>query len=321
MSTLERGVYYIATDDWLVKEAKRSANRVRSLYDLPLAIATDSDLELDVFDEVVRVKEPTRDFQDKVELFSETPFEETIYLDTDTYVCDDSVLSELFSMLERYDIAATMDSARRLDIHHPTGDRPSVSSPGPMAEPNTGVVVYHRDRCSELFKNWSDLHQEFKQIREDIGDQAAFHEAIYNTDIEFSYFSPEFNFRLPVGHYVRYPVRILHGRAFDYQRIQKSINSNLSPNGVTYYPIIVDPVGGKRRQIIPAVDPSPGEIYLKGIRSSIQEFGLARTLCAILLGGPQTGNYRFHRLNQAIDEDGLMQTLKRTIQWATSNEW
>ena len=63
-----------------------------------------------------------------------SPFAETLFLDTDTYVCGE--LSELFELLAQFDIAMTLD--RRYYDDFPK----DVGVPGSFCEFNRGVVAF-----------------------------------------------------------------------------------------------------------------------------------------------------------------------------------
>ena len=66
----------------------------------------------------------------------QSPFEKTLLLDTDTYVCAD--ISDLFAILERFDIAMTHERPYRDDFPASSG------VPDAFVEFNQGVIAFRR---------------------------------------------------------------------------------------------------------------------------------------------------------------------------------
>jgi len=103
-----RGVVYIATGQKFVDEALISARSVRRrMGDIPIALFTDlSHLQQNPPDPVNMVylmHNVRKSCLDKMYPLLDTPFEKTLFLDTDTYVCDR--IDEVFDILDHYDIA------------------------------------------------------------------------------------------------------------------------------------------------------------------------------------------------------------------------
>ncbi len=124
-----RGVIYTAIRERFVDEARISARSVRRfLPDARIVLFTDRQLErTEPFDEVIRLTSlSAKPHLDKLHCMKNSPFAETLFLDTDTYVCGD--LSELFELLAQFDIAMTLD--RRSYDDFP----PDVCVPGSFCE-------------------------------------------------------------------------------------------------------------------------------------------------------------------------------------------
>jgi len=97
----DKGILYIATGDDFVKEAEISAQSVsKAMPNIPIAIATDARPEYK-FDHVVNISKPHYGFQDKITQMSRSPFDKTLYLDTDVFVNTD--VNEVFELLNEFE--------------------------------------------------------------------------------------------------------------------------------------------------------------------------------------------------------------------------
>ena len=104
-----RGVVYVATGSKFVDEALISVRSVKKqMPDLSVSLFTDLHEFVSMppagVDSVFLLTEVTQSCLDKMYPLVETPYEKTLFLDTDTYMCDR--VDELFEVLEKYDIAA-----------------------------------------------------------------------------------------------------------------------------------------------------------------------------------------------------------------------
>src|SRR3954452_23142545 len=106
VTVVSEGFIYAATGDRWIREAIASATRLKEVHpETPSMLFTD---DPDVgaagpFDEVRRLPDQkwTRS-ESKLWSIQRTPFDRTVYLDTDTYACRD--LSQAFTVLDRFDV-------------------------------------------------------------------------------------------------------------------------------------------------------------------------------------------------------------------------
>ena len=131
-----RGVLYVATGAAHTEAARRSAASVRATNPgLGVALFTDRAVTGPEFDRVEPVASPH--VRSKVDYLPETPFAETLYLDTDTRVLGD--LGEMFRLLERFEMAL----AQR--VHVPASPAKAVwrhAVPSSFPQLNGGVLLY-----------------------------------------------------------------------------------------------------------------------------------------------------------------------------------
>lgn len=207
---MSNGVLYIAVGEAFVQEAVQSAQSVREVMDgISITLATDGHSEAhSVFDSIVRMDGPQRTEHNGREWLIDStipadlsPYDRTLYLDSDTYVCAD--VSELFGLLDDFDIAVAS---------HP--NKPRIESlPAPWHELNCGVIAYRDSSATRsLLRDWDRRYRDRLEAQDNPKDQPAFAEALYHSDAVW--------YRLPREYNVRYPRRgalageatIVHGR-------------------------------------------------------------------------------------------------------------
>lgn len=233
----DTGILYAATGARHRAEAIASASRCKSLMPtIPIAIWTDSELSHPSFDLIFVTPTPYYDYMDKVTGIPQTPFNHTLFLDTDTYVCTD--VSALFGLLDRFEIVAAHASNRES-----TRSTYLISGvPAAFPEMNTGVLLYRSSqRITALFADWyqlfeldrlcfkekaakdpcASLHDRLKPP----GDQSSFRHALFRSDLRIATLPPEYNFRFAYSAFAGSEVKILHGRYRDLAWLASVVNS------------------------------------------------------------------------------------------------
>lgn len=216
-----KGFLYAATGPRFIAEACDSARRVRDLMPgVPLAIASDAKPESGLFDHWIPIEDPRGTFADKIAPLAQTPFEDTVFLDTDTYLCEP--VPELFELLSRCDIAMA---------HAPMRYTGEVPVPAAFSEFNTGVIAYRASgKNFELFSRWLEHHAGQVLRTGDPCDQPALRRALWESDAKCVVLPPEYNFRFVLPAFAgRGPVKILHGRHRDMAALASRINQSGSP--------------------------------------------------------------------------------------------
>ena len=204
-----RGVVYLAYGQKCFDEAQVSARSVkRFMPDLEIVIFTDITSNIpDVFDRIVHLEhiERPRFFSDKLTCMLQSPFDQTLFLDTDTFVC--GPFSELFDLLDHFDIAMSHD--RRYYDWFPE----DTGVPDVFREFNQGVVAFRRsDNLLRTFEHavlWAD------RIAKETGmtcDQPPLRIALYHSTLRIATLTQEYNCRYHSFGYLNGEVKILHGR-------------------------------------------------------------------------------------------------------------
>lgn len=256
---MESGFLYIARDQY-VEEALASAKQLRRVMDNPnIALITDESIEEDIFDEII-VKDLTRGVSNKVFNIQESPFKKTVFLDTDIYIDQD--ISEIFDLLNRFDLVASVSQVRN------TGEVQIEAFP----EFNTGVLGYNdSEEFYDFQEKWADIFRRDYE-GEKIADQPRFREALLESKLRISPLPREYNCRIGHAGQLCGDVKIFHGRLidipstglekeFDVQKAAEKLNK-------TDLPRVFVPKSGRIKVL---VDRKP---YHRQIIDGIKQYGL-----------------------------------------------
>lgn len=186
-----RGVLYVAFGDRYVAEAVHSVVSLRRhCPGLPAILFTNRALAATPFDDV-RVVEVDHS-RAKVDLLGLSPFERTLYLDSDTRVVHD--LRDVFHVLERFDVAMAHDFARkRRTMASVIAEYDAI--PYAYSEFNGGVVLYGRTPgASRFLELWRERFHQFRD-RTNGWDQPALRVAAWESGAHIMTLPPEFNVR------------------------------------------------------------------------------------------------------------------------------
>jgi len=187
---------------------------------MPLALASDLRPDGDPFDHWIPIEKPRKTTVDKIAPLANTPFEQTVFLDSDTYLCE--AVPELFELLDRCDIAMA-HAPMRVIGHAPV--------PACFPECNSGVIAYNvNERTKELFANWAEFYSEQTSPTGRLNDQPPLRKALWQSDVRLIVLPPEYNFRFVLPAFAgRGSVKILHGRHNDMAALAAEINASGTP--------------------------------------------------------------------------------------------
>jgi len=226
---MDKGVLYIATGSDFVREAVLS-NQSFKLHN-PSAgscLMTDEDsITADVkqeFDHIIALPNPTFSWLDKIAPLVDSPFEKTLFLDSDTLVLEP--LDDVFEALDRFEVGFAHASYRKWDGYE-------FGVPDCFAEPNSGVIAYRRsERFSKFVDEWLTIYKKQIETENPYGpDQPTFRKALYESDLRLLVMPPEYNWRTIFAGFVggATRVKILHGRHPSLTSAAKHINKGKHP--------------------------------------------------------------------------------------------
>ncbi|WP_424008774.1 hypothetical protein [Haloferax denitrificans] len=225
---MNQGIVYIGTDEEYINNATFSARITKRAMDVPITLVSDREVTDDVFDDVVIDKSPQRSFSDKPRNLLRTPYEKTLYLDTDVFLLRD--ISEIFDVLDQFDVAAAVDPNEwelRYDCRVDYGEIPESF---PIYQ--TGVLAFRKgDAITELFNHWKKIHMQERIKR----DQASFRIAMYESNARMTALSSVYNCLLGWPMQVTGEVKVVHdtlGMINDYSDVESvdaALNDSTSP--------------------------------------------------------------------------------------------
>jgi len=199
----KKGILFIATGQKYIDEVIPAAESCKATNNYPIALITDSlnyQLPKGLFDQVI-IKDAEYSYIDKL-LLKFSPFDYTIFLDTDTYVCDK--LDDLFKILDFREFAIHQaDEGYEFEMN-------DVSNA--MPEFNTGVIAYRlTPNVIKLIDDWRNAFKTNLTIKT---DQYHLRKTLYESEVKFAIFSSAYNFIIYYPNFVIQKVKILHGRPF-----------------------------------------------------------------------------------------------------------
>lgn len=196
----KQGVLYIATGKKYIEAAIKSAYSVRRHSpNLPIHLFANwqsSNIKLKElpfpFSSISEIENPHR--RSKIDYLPQTPFEQTLYLDSDTKLNAD--ISPMFNLLERFEIALSHAHRRENEF---TNKFWKTKIPEVYPQFNSGVILYHKNKDTlALFKAWKNafIAAGFPQ------DQITLRETLWLSNIRIATLAPEYNVRFLKYHFL-----------------------------------------------------------------------------------------------------------------------
>ena len=245
---MRQGAVYVATGRKYIEEALQSmASLKAATSSVHVTLFSDEEVKSPWFDQLVRIdaaEQRDETFRkaasalpmgmiNKVYYMDRSPYDRTLFLDTDTFVVND--ISDMFPLLDRFDIAVTHAPHRSLKaLKVPLEDIPSSF---PVL--NTGVILFRKsEKLSAFFSEWLRLYPDVKYVG--CNDQAPFREALYHSDLRVATLTPEYNYRFGKRLAINGVLKILHGRHPNLDQVAKQADAFVA-RGIA--PPLVSPLG------------------------------------------------------------------------------
>jgi len=170
--------------------------------DIEIALITDEAVSSELFDIVQSDDDLAGDFSSSNLTPEMSPFDQTLFLDTDTYLTAD--VSELFDVLNKHDLAVAPS---------PLSQDLVEGVPAPWTQFNTGVIAYRANEAvHKLFTRWNEIYQKWRVERNEVQNQPAFLKAVYESNIDLFTLDPNYNTRLFCPGSLHGEAKIVHGR-------------------------------------------------------------------------------------------------------------
>lgn len=244
-----QGFIYVAEGERCIKEAVTSAKSLRNA--LPSAHITaflaEPPGDTSVFDTVIDTKGEFNRLT-KIQVFLRTPYERSVFLDADTWICGDP--SSLFSVLDEFELAAALapQDVKRVDARIPDC----------FPEFNSGVIAFRRsETVIALANEWLTEYRRFRATFPAgwvAPDQPSFRYALYKSRVRIGTLTNRYNCRISMPGFVMTPVVILHGRCTNLSQLARPLTEptwfRLRAKRKLYFRL------GNRVLVLPAFQPS-----------------------------------------------------------------
>lgn len=209
---MTRGILYCAFGARYAREAVASAASSIAHNPIPHRLLTDQEVHrASSHLSVAPLDMGTNPYLAKIRGILQSPFEETLYLDTDTWVGGD--LTPVFQLLQRFDVVAAHAPGY---VNHPDPDVPSS-----LYDFNTGVLGFRRTpEVTALLKDWLATYEAWLKSPpfrnagnpNGVADQPAFRRCVWNSTVQVGVLGPEYNYRTIFPGRLVGDAVILHGR-------------------------------------------------------------------------------------------------------------
>ena len=179
------GVVFVATgaESYRALAARAAASVKAHAPALAVDLFTDRPLEGTVFDRVHLLEDPW--FRSKIDGLLTSRFERTLYMDSDMLALAD--ISDIFAVLERFDIAMVHDWYRNSALNH-TFWRKELPSAFPQF--NGGLIALRRNAMTTAFlHDWKAAVKAHDSGR----DQITLREVVWDSDLRVAVMPEEYN--------------------------------------------------------------------------------------------------------------------------------
>ena len=199
---MSTGIIFIAYGKKYVEEAifsAKSAKKHNPQY--PITLFTDASVSDPVFNKVKIIEKDKIHIRCKVDIIYQSPYEKTLFLDTDTMV--NYPFQEMFTILDKFDISLAHDFARKRTLKDkskaPGGygfaTHPDYQNiPYAFPEYNTGVILFQKNKKTQkFFQNWAKTYHKMEKLTP--YDQPSFRITLWNSDLRVHTLPLEYNRR------------------------------------------------------------------------------------------------------------------------------
>lgn len=212
---MKAGYIYIANRIKYLNEAITSSRSLKDHSNYPICLITNEELisrvtnnDLKNFDIIIKTSQlENKTYDSKIIGITHSPFEYTIFLDTDTFVCAN--IDNIFSLLDQFDIACTIEPS--IHTSQFAEDKKELKFINLFPELNTGIIAFRKNTSTKyLFECWGKEYRKLKTYF----DMPSFREAVLNCqNIKLAILPAEYNFHGFHSFALAYKeIKVIHGR-------------------------------------------------------------------------------------------------------------
>jgi hypothetical protein len=219
---MTEGVLYIAFGKKYHVETRRSIASLRRVSpSIPVAVMSEEDWDGSDRPDIFINRVPMQTFGCKPQYMYDSPFQSTLFLDTDTVVARD--ISDIFGLLNWYDFGVLFNGPQ---LNEPDGLRFHTQC-------SSGVILFKKnDRVQELFTLWQDQYKKYcaalNQVvpGKGVPDQRSLSIAVAKSRARPVHLAEYLNYALFTTIVTYSPPVIYHGRFPEMEKLDSVLCSN-----------------------------------------------------------------------------------------------
>ena len=218
------GVVFVAFGDSYLKEVRESLDSLqRTSPSIKSCVITDLPWIDDPLPDHFIVRDPLYSFECKPKYIYDSPFTNTLFLDTDTYVARD--IGNVFNLLKYYDIGVLFGGTQLGDDEIECHLQCSSST----------ILFRKNDVVEKVFSSWMEIYSSEKEIQpvdkdpRGLGDQRYLAVAIAKSSARPLHIGSHFNFILGGQSSTCTPPYVYTGRNVDYEWADYVLTDNWNP--------------------------------------------------------------------------------------------
>jgi hypothetical protein len=212
----EQGFCFVCSGDHYVAACVKSAESIKKVMPgASITVFTDEPSQkfpTMLFDNILSTSyEKTLTYSIKPECIPRSPYERTIFLDCDTYICKS--LDQVFKILDLVDIAMPFAWWRYGEI------MPALSS---------SMIVFKKSvKVAGIFQAWRESYSAAASVNPKIGDQDFLTDAVYKSSARYHILPPEYHAHCSVPHGFHGDVFVITNHAYHLsEKISAHLNSS-----------------------------------------------------------------------------------------------
>jgi hypothetical protein len=193
LSVKQNGFLYIVTGEGYAKECLFSIKSLKKHNNEKICVFSEEkyrsmfEQECDYFFSI-----NSKLHRPKVEYISQSPFKNTVYLDSDTFINEN--ISDLFQLLNKYDFGGAFCNSRKRENYSKLILK-YKNIPYSFSEINTGVMIFNNSiKVKKFFKRWKDYYYKYMLLTSG-WDQPSFRVALWESKVNFCHLPAEYNVR------------------------------------------------------------------------------------------------------------------------------
>lgn len=183
------GIIYIAFNSSFVKEAMLSAESVKRFSDIPITLFTNQEVDCEYIDDISLIQ--PNHIRSKVDYIANSPYDKTLYLDSDTVIMRD--ISDMFDILDRFDVGVTHDYARKREKYCHIPEYNNI--PYSFSEVNGGVMSFNNSkRVKKFLESWRSYFYKYAHLTSG-WDQVSLRISLWESEVSVHHYPIEYNIR------------------------------------------------------------------------------------------------------------------------------